>query len=84
VYAFLQIFLATYKKFAESKFVITGESYAGHYIPAIAHQIQENNNGLKSSNPKELLHINLVSVAIGNGLTDPKIQYAYYGTLSLL
>lgn len=40
---------------------MTGESYAGHYIPAIGEYIIKN--------PDE--DINLVGLAIGNGWVDP-------------
>jgi cathepsin A (carboxypeptidase C) len=78
VYAFLQIFLKDYPKYASSNFTVTGESYAGHYIPAIAHAIQESNLVISQSNPKKLQRVNLESIAIGNGLTDPLVQYEYY------
>jgi len=47
---------------------ITGESYAGHYVPAIAAHVKKQNNK----------DINLVGVAIGNGLVDPYTQYPAY------
>lgn len=77
-YVFLQLFLESFKKYSNLPFVVTGESYAGHYIPAIANQIQTQNLQLKQSNPHQLANINLVSIAIGNGLTDPAVQYEYY------
>jgi carboxypeptidase C (cathepsin A) len=58
--------------------------YAGHYIPAIAAEINNNNKGTSSwilSRPEglqDLLHINLKSILIGNGLVDPLVQYEYY------
>lgn len=48
---------------ANRPFYITGESYAGHYIPAVAHHIWAFN---KAADPAE--RINLKGVAIGNGL----------------
>lgn len=76
VYAFLEIFLSEFTKFSKSDFHITGESYAGHYIPAIATAITEGNGKVLSGNG--LVTINLKSIAIGNGLTDPLVQYKYY------
>ena len=35
LYAALQAFFGRYKDLAERPFFITGESYAGHYIPSI-------------------------------------------------
>jgi vitellogenic carboxypeptidase-like protein len=61
---------------------ITGESYAGKYIPAIGYYILEKNAKLKSTE-----RVNLAGVAIGNGLTDPVTQMvthadnAYYAGL---
>mmetsp|Transcript_23277 Transcript_23277/g.69716 ORF Transcript_23277/g.69716 Transcript_23277/m.69716 type:complete len:434 (+) Transcript_23277:141-1442(+) len=64
---FLVQWFATYPQFANNDFFVTGESYAGHYVPAVAHGVFTNGT-LK----------NLKGLAIGNGLTDPEIQYAYY------
>jgi cathepsin A (carboxypeptidase C) len=77
--AFLQIFIQTYPKYSVLPFTVTGESYAGHYIPAIANAIF-NSNELVASNQAEfgVVQVNMVSIAIGNGLTDPLIQYEYY------
>lgn len=84
VYAFLQIFFKEFTQYANLDFHIAGESYAGHYIPAIAAEVNNNNKGVSSwilSRPEvsqDLTHINLVSVLIGNGLVDPLVQYEYY------
>ncbi|CAJ2633617.1 unnamed protein product [Trifolium pratense] len=48
---------------------ITGESYAGKYVPAIGYYILEKNAKLK-----DFERVNLAGVAIGNGLTDPVTQ----------
>jgi cathepsin A (carboxypeptidase C) len=74
VYGFLQLFFQTYPKYSNLDLHITGESYAGHYVPAIGKAIAEGNNYLKH----DLASLKLKSLAIGNGLTDPKVQYAYY------
>lgn len=50
---------------------ITGESYAGKYVPAIGYYILKKNPGLPESR-----RVNLGGVAIGNGLTDPVRQVA--------
>lgn len=58
---------------------MTGESYAGHYIPAIANAIAESNGLVEAQNALEgVVHVNMVSIAIGNGLTDPLVQYEFY------
>ncbi|CAG8450261.1 9263_t:CDS:10 [Diversispora eburnea] len=87
VYAFLQLFFKEFPKYAELDFHIAGESYAGHYIPAMATEIHENNKNISSVSSyswirntklKNLKYINLDSILIGNGLVDPLIQYKYY------
>jgi vitellogenic carboxypeptidase-like protein len=53
-------------------FYITGESYAGKYIPALGYQIYLNS---QSADPAD--RINLKGMAIGNGVTDPANQIIY-------
>jgi len=72
MYDFLQQFFKGHSKYASLPFFAVGESYAGHYIPAVTWQIWQNN-------VKKLgLHINLKGTGIGNGLVDPLTQYRYY------
>ncbi|KVI09702.1 Peptidase S10, serine carboxypeptidase [Cynara cardunculus var. scolymus] len=61
LYDFLQAFFKEHPEFAKNDFYITGESYAGHYIPAFAAR----------------------GFAIGNGLTDPLVQYKAYTDYAL-
>lgn len=63
--------------YVNNDFYITGESYAGHYIPSFASRINQGNKN------KEGIHINLKGFAIGNGLTDPGIQYQAYTDYAL-
>lgn len=72
---FLQGFFAQFPQYAKTKFYIFGESYAGHYIPAISHKIWEANREGKG------VHIPMVGIAIGNGLTDPEEQYKWYAKM---
>jgi cathepsin A (carboxypeptidase C) len=74
--AFLQLFMETNPQYAKLDFHVTGESYAGHYIPAIANEITNTNKLAKFDS--NLLSLNFKSIAIGNGLTDPLVQYEYY------
>ncbi|KAJ3313039.1 hypothetical protein HDV04_002327 [Boothiomyces sp. JEL0838] len=79
VLAFLQTFFYAFKEYSTLDFHITGESYAGHYIPAIAKAIYDSNK--KIANAKGSIndgYINLKSLAIGNGITDPIVQYGKY------
>ncbi|XP_059429394.1 serine carboxypeptidase-like isoform X2 [Corylus avellana] len=77
LYDFLQAFFAEHPQFAKNDFYITGESYAGHYIPAFASRVHQGNKA------KEGIHINLKGFAIGNGLTNPEIQYQAYTDYAL-
>ncbi|CAI0452815.1 unnamed protein product [Linum tenue] len=77
LYSFLQEFFKGHSKYANNDFYITGESYAGHYIPALASRIYKGNKN------NEGIHINLKGFAIGNGLTDPGIQYKAYPEYAL-
>ncbi|XP_054785591.1 serine carboxypeptidase-like [Prosopis cineraria] len=72
LYDFLQAFFKEHPEFVENDFYITGESYAGHYIPALASRIHQANKA------KEGIHINLKGFAIGNGETKPVTQYGAY------
>ncbi|KAK4051905.1 hypothetical protein OIV83_002610 [Microbotryomycetes sp. JL201] len=80
VYAFLQIFFDYFKhEYGKSDFYIAGESYAGRYIPVFGDYIVTQN--MKAAE-NGLAKVNLKSVLIGNGFTNPKIQYAaYYPTV---
>ncbi|EAR83466.1 serine carboxypeptidase family protein (macronuclear) [Tetrahymena thermophila SB210] len=68
-YTFLIQFFDKYPQFIGRDFYITGESYAGQYIPAISRKI------LIENNPK----INFKGIAIGNGWVDPYYQEPAYG-----
>lgn len=68
IYALLTLFFNQFPEYASQDFHIAGESYAGHYIPVFASEILSH----KKRN------INLQSLLIGNGLTDPLTQYEYY------
>ncbi|KAF4670819.1 hypothetical protein FOL47_001826 [Perkinsus chesapeaki] len=71
MYAFLVHLFDKHPEY-NRKFYITGESYAGHYIPAISHKIFIENQKANT------LTIKLEGVAIGNGMTDPEEQYKWY------
>ncbi|ESQ49023.1 hypothetical protein EUTSA_v10020509mg [Eutrema salsugineum] len=77
LYDFLQAFFAEHPKLANNDFYITGESYAGHYIPAFAARVNKGNKA------NEGVHVNLKGFAIGNGLTNPAIQYPAYPDYAL-
>jgi len=66
VNSFISGFLEENPDFKGRDFFITGESYAGHYIPAIAYYLTKNVTNLG---------VNFKGIAIGNGWVDPYIQY---------
>ena len=61
-------FLAQYPQYSHLPFYVTGESYGGHYVPAITYWLSNN-----------APHVDLKGMAIGNGWVDPQIQYEGYG-----
>jgi vitellogenic carboxypeptidase-like protein len=75
LYSALTQFFTVYSDYADTDFYVTGESYAGKYVPAIAYRIHVENKG----NPK--VKINLKGVAIGDGLVDPVNMFNGYGDL---
>uniref|UniRef100_A0A804UCH6 Carboxypeptidase n=1 Tax=Zea mays TaxID=4577 RepID=A0A804UCH6_MAIZE len=71
ILAALQSFYALDPALRARPFFLTGESYAGKYIPAAGAHILDANRALP-----EALRVNLRGVAIGNGLTHPVAQVA--------
>jgi len=58
-------------KYATLPFFLFGESYAGHYLPAIGNAIVVANKNVQPGN----INLNLIGIGIGDGLTDPLIQF---------
>jgi len=75
VYAFLQLFLNRFPEYSKQPFHIAAESYGGTYAPNFAKIMYQENKKLSLAPIPELKHINLASVILGNGLTDPYIQF---------
>ncbi|KAJ8599957.1 hypothetical protein CTAYLR_002843 [Chrysophaeum taylorii] len=63
---FLQGLFARYPKYSKLPLYVFGESYAGHYVPAVSAAVLSETS------------LRLVGAAIGNGLTVPEVQYKYY------
>lgn len=61
----IKAFIALDSMFKSRPIYVTGESYAGKYVPAIGYYILKRNARLVKSS-----RVNLAGVAIGNGLTD--------------
>lgn len=59
----LKDFFNTYPQFKKREFTVTGESYAGVYVPALV-------DGLIKEIQAGTMDINLVGMAIGNGMVS--------------
>lgn len=77
MYSFLQEFFKANPEYSDREFFVFGESYGGHYAPAISNRIYKGNKN------EEGLFINLKGVGVGNGLTDPVVQYQYYPEMAM-
>mmetsp|Transcript_21668 Transcript_21668/g.53755 ORF Transcript_21668/g.53755 Transcript_21668/m.53755 type:complete len:546 (-) Transcript_21668:863-2500(-) len=73
-YYFFQAFFKAHPEYVNNPLYIIGESYGGHYVPAISHRIWEGNNKLCD----DCIELNFAGLAIGNGLTAPEHQYPWY------
>ncbi|GAB2300096.1 hypothetical protein Dimus_034136 [Dionaea muscipula] len=79
---FVLNWLERFPEYKDRDFFIAGESYAGHYIPQLGHQIiQHNKKGGKNT-------INLKGYIMGNAVindeTDVKGMYNYWWTHALI
>jgi hypothetical protein len=72
-YVALQHWFDVFHQYRPLPLFLFGESYAGHYVPAIAARIQQGRKAPNEANP-----INLVGVTIGNGWVDPTSQGASF------
>eukprot|EP01064_Diplonema_japonicum_P030112 TRINITY_DN502_c0_g1_i1.p1 TRINITY_DN502_c0_g1~~TRINITY_DN502_c0_g1_i1.p1 ORF type:complete len:438 (+),score=154.35 TRINITY_DN502_c0_g1_i1:49-1362(+) len=74
MFDFLQQFFKAHPQYQRLPFYVFGESYGGHYVPAVTHRVWKENQVPEQGK----LHINLQGTSVGNGLTDPNVQYGYY------
>nr|CAD7458146.1 unnamed protein product [Timema tahoe] len=70
LYTALQQFFLLFPELQKNDFYITGESYAGKYVPALGYAIH-------TKNPTAAVKINMQGMAIGNGLSDPEHMLHY-------
>ncbi|XP_030532237.1 serine carboxypeptidase-like 40 [Rhodamnia argentea] len=81
-YVFLLNWLERFPEYKSRDFYISGESYAGHYVPQLAHTILTYN---KKAN---MTLINLKGIIIGNAVindeTDQRGMYDYFATHALI
>lgn len=77
IYAFLQLFLTYFPEYTSLPFHLAAESWGGHFGPVTAHLIHQKNQELAIGTiPQDkMVKINLDSLIIVNGLTDPAIQW---------
>lgn len=70
IHTVLVQFFLLFPELQNNDFFVTGESYAGKYVPAVSRAIKDYNINAK-------IKINLKGLAIGNGLCDPGNQLLY-------
>ncbi|ELW67918.1 putative serine carboxypeptidase CPVL [Tupaia chinensis] len=66
-------FFQLFPEYKDNDFYATGESYAGKYVPAIAHYIH-------TFNPTQEQKINLKGIALGDAYSDPESIIGGYAT----
>ncbi|KAL3614190.1 hypothetical protein CASFOL_042264 [Castilleja foliolosa] len=69
-YTFLLNWLERFPEYKTRDFFLTGESYAGHYVPQLAQLILQNNKNTNHT------IINLKGIAIGNAYIDFKDRWS--------
>ncbi|KAK7323430.1 hypothetical protein VNO77_26902 [Canavalia gladiata] len=81
-YVFLVNWLERFPEYKNRDFYIAGESYAGHYVPQLAHNILYHNK--KANNTM----INLKGIMIGNAVindeTDTRGQYDFLASHAII
>ncbi|KAL0960542.1 hypothetical protein HGRIS_005580 [Hohenbuehelia grisea] len=79
VWSFLQIFFkdSRFSSLQKRDLAIWTESYGGHYGPTFAAHFLAQNTAI-SNGTVSGLHLNLKVLGVGDGLTDPLVQYPGY------
>ena len=72
LYECLTQFFRIYTDYASNPFYVSGESYAGKYVPGITYKIH-----VENLSPSVKVRINLKGMTIGDGICDPINQYDY-------
>ena len=72
LYECLTQFFRIFTDYASNPFFVSGESYAGKYVPGITYKIH-----MENLNPSVKVRINLKGMTIGDGICDPINQYDY-------
>lgn len=74
LYETITKFIKLHPELKQRPLFVTGESYAGHYIPFFGKYLDDHKEDDKD--------VNFKGVAIGNGLVDPLNQYDNYATFA--
>ncbi|TMW62082.1 hypothetical protein Poli38472_009575 [Pythium oligandrum] len=75
LYRGLQEFYARHPEYLENPVYVCGESYAGKYVPSISYYIHRRNQVLADKGTvDDEVRINLVGIAVGNGIMWPVLQ----------
>ncbi|CAL1694743.1 unnamed protein product [Somion occarium] len=75
VYVFTQVFLKRFPQYSNLPFHLAAESWGGHYGPTISNFIHQENKKLVYAPRKGVVKINLASLILANGLTEPASQF---------
>lgn len=67
-FAALEAWYVKFPEFMSNSLFVSGESYAGIYVPYLTWQIYENN--LQAAFDPSKIHYNLKGMMVGNGCTD--------------
>jgi len=70
---FLSKFMSQYPQYANLPFFVMGESYGGHFVPAVSYYLAQQLN-----NQSATFTVNLQGVGIGDGWVSPVDQYLAY------
>lgn len=78
-------FFAKFPEYRGHDLYLSGESYAGVYVPYLAMRIDDHNKDAKDNPTENKIHINLKGIIVGNGVTNWKwdgdqsyIEMAHY------
>ncbi|RIA97852.1 serine carboxypeptidase [Glomus cerebriforme] len=77
---FLDKFFESFPEYSKDHMYLSGESFAGTFIPYIASSVLKRNHARKTPENKKY---NLKGIAIGNGWIDPVSQYNSYYTFAV-
>jgi len=79
VYDFLQKFFVLFPHLVQNRFILSGGSYGGMYVPHIATVIHEQNTALAAGTrqPDGMGHINLESMMVSNPISDATSHFTW-------